>query len=322
MNLEVVLMYISRKESPETTGDRAPGDRARYAVGADTGPGTRARLAQRRSFRVAAGAAAAVMAVFSVVGGVLSTSAGPADASSRLSWAMTGGNIAQMNQQDPATTSYFFSTPASYGTGSSLTGSPVQSSYATTRVLGYTSYAQFSSDINSGSITYPYKWVMYDPEAWAQTPVNERQDPVKYMQLFGQLAHANGLKVIQAPARDLAYVSGSVYPRLPRESADQWFVRIDMAGTAAASGDIFDLQDEANTANLSAYDSLFTKTQSQALAANSSIQVFSEVSTVNGTPDQMAAAAKSVSASGIYVAAPGAIPQAVQFIQNMKAAGY
>ena len=34
--------------------------------------------------------------------------------------------------------------------------------YATTPVLNYTSYAQFSSDIASGAIKYPYKWVMYD----------------------------------------------------------------------------------------------------------------------------------------------------------------
>ena len=46
---------------------------------------------------------------------------------------------------------------------------------------------------------FPYKWVMYDPENWAATPVNEQQDPVKYMTLFGQLAHANGLKVIPGP---------------------------------------------------------------------------------------------------------------------------
>ncbi len=60
---------------------------------------------------------------------------------------------------------------------------------------------------------------MYDPENWSATPVNEQQDPVKYMTLFGQLAHANGLKVIQAPALDLGTVPGSVLPRQAGESA-------------------------------------------------------------------------------------------------------
>ena len=117
---------------------------------------------------------------------------------------MTAGNVQSLSGVDASTTSYFFNTAAAYGAGASLVKTPVQAQYATTPVLAYTSYAQFSSDIRSGAITYPYKWVMYDPENWTATPVNERQDPVKYMTLFGQLAHANGLKVIQAPALDLA----------------------------------------------------------------------------------------------------------------------
>ena len=79
--------------------------------------------------------------------------------------------------------------------------------------MSYTSYAQFKSNIRSGAIRYPYHWVMYDPEHWSKTPVSEQQNPVRYMTLFGQLAHAHGLKVIQAPALDLAYVTGSVLPR-------------------------------------------------------------------------------------------------------------
>ncbi len=76
-------------------------------------------------------------------------------------------------------------------------------------MLDYTSYAQFSSDIASGAITYPYKWVMYDPEEWSQTPASEQQDPVRYMELFGTLAHAHGLKAIEAPAMDLCSVASA-----------------------------------------------------------------------------------------------------------------
>ncbi len=119
---------------------------------------------------------------------------------------MTAGNVQSLSGVDPSTTSYFFNTAAAYGSGASLVKTPVQAHYATTPVLSYTSYAQFQSDLSSGAITYPYKWVMYDPENWDATPVNEQQDPVKYMTLFGQLAHANGLKVIQ-PRPDLATVT-------------------------------------------------------------------------------------------------------------------
>ena len=189
-------------------------------------------------------------------------------------------------------------------------------------MLSYTSYAQFQSDLTSGSITFPYKWGMYDPENWTATPVNEQQDPVKYMTLFGQLAHANGLKVIQAPALDLATVTGSVLPRQTGESADQWFVRVNIAGKAAAAGDIFQLQDESNTTVKGQYAPLFNTTENQARAANSRVLVFSEVSTVNGTAAQMASAAQSIRPDGFYVAAAGKVAQTLQFFRLMRTAGY
>jgi hypothetical protein len=199
----------------------------------------------------------------------------------------------------------------------------VQARYATTPVLAYTSYARFSSDIRSGAIRYPYKWVMYDPENWSATPVSERQAPVKYLTLFGQLAHAHGLKVIQAPALDLAAVPGSVLPRHRGESVNQWFVRVNIAGVAAAAGDIYLLQDESNTtAAGGVYASMFNSAESQARAANASVRVFSEVSTVNGTAAQMASAAKSIRPDGFYVAAAGKVAQTLQFFRLMRTAGY
>ena len=188
-------------------------------------------------------------------------------------------------------------------------------------MLSYTSYTQFASDIASHAITYPYKWVMYDPEDWTATPASEQQDPVRYMTLFGQLAHANGLKVIQAPALDLAYVPGSALPRQPGETADQWFLRVGIAGKAAATADIFQLQDESNTTSGGQYSYMFNTAAAQAQRANASIRVFSEVSTVNGTAAQMASAAQSISPAGYYVAAAGNIPQTDQFFQLMKTAG-
>ena len=236
---------------------------------------------------------------------------------------MTAGNIQSLSAADAGTTSYFFNTPAAYGAGASLVKTPVQAHYATTPVLAYTSYARFSSDIRSGAIHYPYKWVMYDPENWSATPVGERQAPVKYMSLFGQLAHAHGLKVIQAPALDLGAVTGSVLPRHRGESVNQWYLRVNIAGRAAAAGDIYLLQDESNTTVAGgAYASMFNTAQGQARAANSKVLVFSEVSTVNGTAAQMVTAAKSIRPDGFYVAAAGKVAQTLQFFRLMRTAGY
>jgi hypothetical protein len=306
-------MHTSANSSPKT---------ARPHSGEATAPPGHHRVRGWRPRTTRAKAGIAALATVGATGVALALAVGPAGAATKPAWSMTAGNVQSLSQTDAGTASYFFNTPTAYGAGASLVKTPVQARYATTPVLSYTSYAQFKSDINGGNITYPYKWVMYDPEAWAQTPVNEQQDPVKYMTLFGQLAHANGLKVIQAPALDLAWVPGSVLPLHQGESGDQWFVRVNIAGAAAAAGDIFQLQDESNTTAGSQYASMFNTTASQAQAANSNVKVFSEVSTLNGTAAQMATAAQSISPDGFYVAAAGNIPQTLQFFQLMKTAGY
>ena len=268
-------------------------------------------------------AAGSVIAAAGLTTTALLSGGAPAGAATiSPSWAMTAGNVQSMSRLDSATTAHFFNTPSAYGNGASLVKTPVQAGYATTPVLTYTSYAQFSTDIANGNISYPYKWVMYDPETWSATPLNEQQNPVKYMTLFGQLAHAHGLKVIQAPALDLAWAPGSVLPIQRGESGDQWFVRVNLAGAAAAAGNIFDLQNESNITSGGQYAWMFNTTASQARTANPNVKAFSEVATDFGTAAQMATAAESISPDGYYVAAAGDVPTTLQFFQTMKAAGY
>jgi hypothetical protein len=250
------------------------------------------------------------------------TGQAPASAATH-NWIATGWNIHLLAQASPATAAHFFNVPSSYGVGASLTASPIPAGFAATPVLQYTSYAQFASDVQAVAITYPYRWVLYDPEDWSQTPLNEQQDPRTYLRLFAQLAHAHGYQIIEAPARNLGLVAGSACPKLSTETLDQWYVRCNVAGMAATYSDIYLLQDEANTANLNEYDWLFSQARAQALIANPLITMDSEVSTNFGTAAQMTAAAQSVNADGFYVGIPdGAINQATQFFQNMKAAGY
>ena len=303
-----------------TTENSSPGAAKDRGGGASAPAGRRLRGWRPRTTRAKAGLAA--VAAVGATGLALALVTGPAGASTKPAWIMTAGNVQSMSLQDAGLAAHFFDTSASYGAGASLVKTPVQARYDTTPVLAYTSYARFSADIRSGAVRYRYKWVLYDPENWSATPAGERQNPVKYMTLFGQLARAHGLKVIQAPALDLGTVPGSVLPRHRGESVNQWYVRVDIAGAAAASGDIFLLQDESNTTVKGQYAPLFNTTESQARAANASVKVFSEVSTVNGTAAQMATAAKSVRPDGFYVAAAGKIAQTLQFFRLMRTAGY
>jgi hypothetical protein len=279
--------------------------------------GTGRRRGRRARNTVLGLTAAAALTAAALLGTALG--AGAASAATTPGWLMGAGTLAGINAADPALTTQVLNTPATYGAGSSLSGNPIQPGLAATPVLGYTSYAQFAADIQNSQISYPYKWVMYDPEEWAQTPLNEQQNPARYMTLFGQLAHAHGLKVIMAPAMDLGYVPGSATPRLPGETSVHWYIRANIAGAAATAGDIVNIQGESETTNLQQYDALFNAAATQARATNPAVQMFAELSTVNGTLAQMTAAAQSITPNGYYIAAPGATAEAAQFVQNMQA---
>lgn len=270
-----------------------------------------ARLSAALAATVAAGIAAATLGV------------SPASAATTSNWVMTGWNIHQLDQLSPATARHFFDTPGSYATGPLAATSPVSDGFVTSGVLVYNSYAQFAADIASHAIAPSYGWVMYDPEYWAQTPVNEQQNPALYMQEFGQLAHANGLKVIEAPGRDLGLVPGSACPQAPGESLDRWYLRCDIPGAAAADADLLVVQDQVNTTNPAEFDLLYGNSRAQAQAANPAIVADAEVSTTYGTATQMATAAKSAAADGIYInATTNTLSKAKSFLHIMQLAGY
>ena len=78
-----------------------------------------------------------------------------------------------------------------------------QTSAAGQEVADFRSYAEFKKMIKQRAIPAGVRWVMYDNEQWSLTPADEQADPVRYEQLFGQLAHRHGYRVILAPAQDL-----------------------------------------------------------------------------------------------------------------------
>jgi hypothetical protein len=282
--------------------------------------------ARRRSRKTVAKVAAGVaggLAALTVLASLASGSAGASTAPAR-NWIGTGWNVHLAYQADPATTRHFFSAAASFGTGPSTAASPVTDGFSTSATLYYSSYAQFKSDLSSGAITYPYKWVMYDPEGWAGTPAAEQHNPVKYLGLFAKLAHSKGYKVIETPARDLGNVATTCPLHTKTgENLDQWYVRCKIAAAAAAA-DVYVLQDQVNTTNVTEYQWLFNQARAQAVAANSAVLVDAEVSTNYGDASDMAAAAQSVpKANGFYVSMTSpSIAEAGEFFDKMQAAGY
>jgi hypothetical protein len=228
---------------------------------------------------------------------------------------MASGALYALKTADPTNASYFFNTPTSFCTGASLTASPVPAGYATTPVLTYSSFSSFATDVNNDNIAFPYQWVMYDLEDWAASLVAEKNDPWSFIKLFGELGHAAGYQVIQAPALDLGSVSG-----ITGEPNSQWFIRSELAAQAATYGDLLILQGESLETTIPAYQWLYINANQQAQAAHPGIPVLAEVSTANGTTTQMTAAAQSVNTPGYYVADPSSTSD--PFFVSMKADGY
>jgi len=277
----------------------------------------------RRPLRKLAARLAAAAAAAGAAAATLGLTPASAATAPTGNWVMTGWNIHQLNQLSPALASHFFNTPRAYATGPNTGASPVADGFATAGVLVYNSYAQFAADLAAGAIAPSYTWVMYDPEYWAATPPNEQQNPAQYLQEFGQLAHANGLKVIEAPGRDLALVPGAACPAARGETLDHWYLRCNIPAAAAADADMVVVQDQVHTTSPAAFDALYTATRAAAQAANPAITVDAEVSTTYGTAAQMATAAKSAHADGIYInATTGALGKTKSFLHLMQTAGY
>jgi hypothetical protein len=192
-------------------------------------------------------------------------------------------------------------------------------------VARYRSFAQFQADTTRTPHTFPtidpgYEWVLYDPENWADTPVEEQQDPWTWLPRFGQFAHARGYRVIAAPARDLGNVAGTAWPKNPGETLDLWYLRTALSGVAAQYSDIVSIQSQADTEDVAAYKYLVSRAAQYARNGNPYVKVFAGISTNYGTPTQMAAAAKSVHVDGYWLNVPGPEPdigKAVEWLRFM-----
>jgi hypothetical protein len=174
------------------------------------------------------------------------------------------GNNYTMTNQFPlgsaTQASYFFNQAASYVTSTSYTSKGVDNGYVTTGCLRYTSEAQLVADVNNGVIpntTYPAgSCLVYDNEAWTQTPTAEQQDPETYMPAFAAEAASIGDYSIETPALDLGNVSNYVGSPCAKSSHGgtnvSWYEQCHIAkyalmGAAAGSGEVTQSQSQIGT---------------------------------------------------------------------------
>ena len=157
-----------------------------------------------------------------------------------------------------------------------------QTSTAGQEVADFRSYAELKKMIRQQAIPAGIHWLMYDNEQWSLTPAGEQADPVRYEQLFGQLAHRHGYKVILAPAQDLV-------PGFDKNSfrAGQavWksYLAMGLASASARVADVYEIQAQPYEMSVyrsrHAYASFVRAAAAQARAANPAVVIYAGLST-------------------------------------------
>ncbi len=117
-----------------------------------------------------------------------------------IDWMITYQNIKNLSKINKTIVNSIFDSQNTY-----IMESPLKFQYNPygTFVAVFQSYQTFKTDLLNHTINPHFKWVLYDNEHWSKTPVVEQQNPVLYEELFTNLAHQYGYKVILSPSQDL-----------------------------------------------------------------------------------------------------------------------
>jgi hypothetical protein len=171
-------------------------------------------------------------------------------------WLIGQAGLNALRDEDPHLAGKVFNRAGSFVIGMPPAG------WDTVPVASYHSYAAYAEARVS-----QYRWVMYDPEAWSDTPLVEQQHPVAFIAAFATLAHARGQKVIAAPARDLVTVPGADYStRTFGQTVDGAFLAAGLPA-ACAVADIYHCQAQANQRSAVVYTALLDSAIGQLPAA-------------------------------------------------------
>jgi hypothetical protein len=181
-----------------------------------------------------------------------------------VTWVLAQSSLSNILSADPSIAAKAFDHPYVYITATPGSSEPALPGWRTVPTVNFKSYAAFSGAVSAGTMPSWTKAVLYDPEAWSLTPVNEQANVKYYMQRFCLLAHSHGWQAIMTPATDLM----NNYPKLPGETNMRAFIRNNIAGAAARYADLLEAQSQAIETSPGAYTWFLTRARSQALAAN------------------------------------------------------
>lgn len=214
-------------------------------------------------------------------------------------WMATPNTVEAISSDDDGVARLFFGGPTSYVlSGGWATATPA---------MAWANERRFEVALAQGTIPPSVHVVMYDPEAWAETPTWEERHPGRAMQIFSDAAHEAGYRVVLTPHPGLVDVSGASCSRAADESIAAAFIRCRIVAEAARLGDVVEVQAQFLEADPGAYRDLVQLATEQARAANPEVVVIAGLSTRFAADPQVlmdAWAAVSDVVDGHYMAVP------------------
>jgi len=165
--------------------------------------------------------------------------------------------------------------------------------------------------------------VMFDAEAWDETPLAEQRDPAVAFDLFSTIARSRGWAVIITPHPSLTSVPGAACRRSVGESEFDAYLRCDLTGQAARVADVIEIQAQSLETRPDVYRRFVLAATSQARAANPDVKVIAGLTTGTETSAaQMYAAWDSVRdiVDGYYLSinSEERVPVALAFLRMLR----
>ena len=115
-----------------------------------------------------------------------------------------------------------------------------------TKVESFASFTAMQAAITNATIEPGVKYVLYDNEAWASTPADEKAAPFTFAAQALALAHAHGLQMIFTPAANLTPILDPTYTASNQLASGRGkfsgYLGLNMAGQGAATSDIVEIQ--------------------------------------------------------------------------------
>jgi hypothetical protein len=193
-------------------------------------------------------------------GSQLTGSPSPAPART-YTWMTAYSAVQRLEQVDASDTlaKTYFDNAHTYLLGAGAPNFPTQ--WRSIPAVTFASYAAMQKAFASHTIPASVKAVVYDNEAWSFTPAQEQRQPGLYDQLAAELAH------VINPAGGNSY---------------QNFLRLGIAGAAARSADVYEIQAQGSELHTSTYVNFVRQAAEQARAANAHVIVLAGLSTNPG----------------------------------------